>query len=69
MNTGFRDHHERLKYLDACETALRMIRDRYLIEAGDSGQLLTDASLIFGKGFTSREVVELLDRDRAARSR
>ncbi len=34
------------------------------IEASDRGQLLTDTSPVFGAGFTSREIVALLDRDR-----
>jgi hypothetical protein len=33
-----------------------------LIEDSDRGQLLRDTSPVFGKGFTSREVVELRDR-------
>jgi hypothetical protein len=37
-----------------------------LIEDSERGQLLRDTSPVFGKGFTSREVVELRDRDRAA---
>jgi hypothetical protein len=108
MKTSFRDRHERLKYLKACETARRIIRDPRLIEQArrfveeamapdphqrvytvmwrellglpaediaaaliedsDRGQLLRDTSPVFGKGFTSREVVELLDRARAASS-
>jgi hypothetical protein len=106
MKTNFRDRHERLQYLKACETARRIQRDpglvdqarRFveermapdphqraytsmwrellrlpeesiaaaLIEDSDRGQLLRDTSPVFGKGFTSREVVALLDRDRAA---
>jgi len=108
MKTSFRDRHERLKYLKACETARRIIHDPLLVEQArqfvedamapdphqraytamwrellslssetiaaaliedsDRGQLLRDTSPVFGKGFTSREVVELLDRDRAAPS-
>jgi hypothetical protein len=106
MKTSFRDRHERLKYLKACETARRIVGDpslteqarRFveaamapdphqraytliwrelpglpadaiaaaLLEDSDRGQLLRDTSPVFGKGFTSREVVELRDRDRAA---
>ena len=36
-----------------------------LIEDSDRGQLLRDTSPVFGKGFTSREVVALIERDRA----
>lgn len=108
MKTRFRDRHERLKYLKACETARRIVRDPGLIdqarrfveeamapdphqraytliwrellclsvediaaallEDSDRGQLLRDTRPVFGKGFTSREVVELRDRDRAASS-
>jgi hypothetical protein len=108
MKTSFRDRHERLKYLKACETARRIIADPRLIdqarcfveeamapdahqrvytlmwrelldrpaaqiaaalvEDSERGQLLRDTSPVFGKGFTSREVVELLDRARAAPS-
>jgi hypothetical protein len=32
MKTSFRDRHERLKYLKACETARRIVRDPGLIE-------------------------------------
>lgn len=106
MKTSFRDRHERLKYLKACETAHRITHDPRLIEQArrflevatapdphqrvytlmwrelldrpaaeiaaaliedsDRGQLLGDTSPVFGKGFTSREVVALRDRDRAA---
>jgi hypothetical protein len=105
MKTSFRDRHERLKYLKACETARRITLDprlvdqarqfveqamapdphqraytsmwrevlelpaaeiaAALIEDSDRGQLLRDTSPVFGKGFTSREIVELLDRTRA----
>jgi hypothetical protein len=108
MKTSFRDRHERLKYLKACETARRIIDDprlveqarRFvedamapdphqqvytlmwrellsfpatdiaaaLIEDSDRGQLLRETSPVFGKGFTSREVVELLDRGAAVNS-
>jgi hypothetical protein len=108
MKTSFRDRHERLKYLKACETARRIVGDPGLIEQArrfveeamapdphqraytviwrelpglpaediataltedsDRGQLLRDTSPVFGKGFTSREIVELRDRDRAASS-
>jgi hypothetical protein len=102
MKTSFRDRHERLKYLKACETARRIVDDPGLIEEArrfveaamapdprqhaytlmwrellsrlseeiaaalvedsERGQLLRDTSPVFGKGFTSREVVALLDR-------
>ena len=105
MKTNFRDRHERLKYLKACETARRIRSDprlieqakrfletamatdphqhaytvlwreilslppetiaEALIEDSDRGQLLRDTSPVFGTGFTSRDVVALLDRDRA----
>ncbi len=39
-----------------------------MTEDTDRGQLLRDTSPVFGKGFTSREIVELLDRTRAASS-
>jgi hypothetical protein len=39
-----------------------------LTEDSDRGQLLRDTSPVFGKGFTSREIVELRDRDRVASS-
>ena len=39
-----------------------------LVEDSDRGQLLSDTTPVFGKLFTSREVVELLDQDRAAPS-
>jgi hypothetical protein len=108
MKTSFRDRHERLKYLKACETARRIVGDPGLIEQArhyvekamapdphqraytliwrelpglpaeaiaaalledsDQGQLLRDTSPVFSKRFTSREVVELRDRDRAASS-
>jgi hypothetical protein len=108
VKTSFRDRHERLKYLKACETARRIVCDPSLIEQArhfvekamapdphqrvytlmwrellglpaeaiaaalledsDRGQLLRDTSPVFGKGFTSSEVVELRDRDRAASS-
>ena len=106
MKTEFRDRHERLKYLKACEIARRVTRDPRLIEQArqfletamapnphqrkyvsiwrelldrpaeeiaaaltedsDRGQLLRDTSPVFGNGFTSREVVALLDQDRAS---
>jgi hypothetical protein len=108
MKTSFRDRHERLKYLKACETARRISGDprqveqarhfvetamapdphqraytamwrevlslpasdiaAALIEDSARGQLLRDTSPVFGDGFTSREVVAMLDRDRAASS-
>ncbi len=37
-----------------------------LIEDSDRGQLPRDTAPIFGKGYTSREIAALLDRDRAA---
>jgi len=106
MKTVFRDRHERLKYLNARETAHRITRDprlidqarhfletamapdphqrvyvtmwrellarpaeeiaAALIEDSERGQLLRDTSPVFGAGFTSREVVALLDQDRAS---
>jgi hypothetical protein len=106
MKTGFRDRHERLKYLKACETARRITRDAGLIEQArhfletamapdphqrvyvtmwrellarpadeiaaaliedsERGQLLRDTSPVFGPGFTSREVMALLDQDSAS---
>ena len=39
-----------------------------LIEDSEKGQLLRDTSPVFGDGFTSQEVVALLDRDRASPS-
>lgn len=106
MKTGFRDRHDRLKYLKAMETARRLSLDPSLVESArrfveeamasdphqaayaatwramlerpaneiaaalieDSarGDLLRDTCPVFGPGFTSREVVSLLDRDRAA---
>jgi hypothetical protein len=108
MKTSFRDRHERLKYLKACETARRIVLEPGLIEQArgfleramapdphqraytvmwrellmlppeqiaaalvedsDRGQLLRDTSPVFGAGFTSREVVALLDRDRVTPS-
>jgi hypothetical protein len=104
MKTRFRDRHERLKYLKACETARRIHSDpglvparqfmeramapdphqsvytamwrellnrpakeiaAALVEDSDRGELLRDTSPVFGRGFTSRQVVALLDRDRA----
>lgn len=105
MKTSFRDRHERVQYLKACETARRISGDprlieqarrcveeamapdphqraytamwrqmlsllasdiaAVLIEDSDRGQLLRDTSPVFGDGFTSREIVALLDRDRA----
>ena len=105
MKTGFRDRHDRLKYLKATETARRLVLDPSLVESArrfveeamasdphqaayaamwrallerpageiaaalieDSGRgdLLRDTCPVFGAGFTSREVVSLLERDRA----
>ena len=106
MKTRFRDRHERLKYLKACETARRIVQNpdlvaqarRFvekamapdphqaaytavwrewldrpapeiaaaLVEDSERGQLLRDTSAVFGPGFTSREIVALMERDRAS---